>query len=180
MPKIMLDLETVDNSPTSAVLSIGAVCDVDPSNTFHRHLLLEPQLQKGCTISTDTLVWWFKQGDEARMDQVAAERTDPHTALSLFATWASQFGDDVEIWGNGASFDEPIVRNLLTKFGVSIPWKFWNVKCYRTLKAMYPKTKLNKANQHTALGDALNQLEHLERLLARHAAGMRLAETAGL
>lgn len=170
MPNIMLDLETLDNKPTSAILSLGAVCDADPSRPFNAYLELEPQFALGCTVSTSTVMWWFKQSDAARADQVAGVRERPQAAMDKFAMWVASFGDPKEIfvWGNGASFDVPIVRHLAGKLGIEMPWPFWNDRCYRTLKTLYPEVKLTKSNGHTALGDALNQMQHLHLLLTKH------------
>lgn len=169
MPNVMLDLETLDNTPSSVVLSLGAVCDADPSNTFHMHLELEPQTDVGCTISTSTVMWWLGQNETARADQANATRVHPQDALHAFADWLGQFEDTKQnpllMWGNGASFDVPIVRHEAMKFGVQMPWKFWNERCYRTLKNLFPNIKAPSKNQHTALGDALNQLLHLQYLL---------------
>jgi inhibitor of KinA sporulation pathway (predicted exonuclease) len=43
------------------------------------------------------------------------------------------------------------------------PWKFYNDRCYRTLKAMYPHIKMPKrtGTHHNALDDAISQVNHL-------------------
>ena len=169
MPNVMLDLETLDTHPTAVVLSIGAVCDADPTNTFQMYLEIEPQVAYGATISTSTLSWWLGQNEVARDDQVHAEqhRQAPVDALVAFDDWLHSFGDPAQLtmWGNGAGFDVPIVRHHMRVNGVPAPWKFWNEKCFRTLKSLFPHVKNPNANQHTALGDALNQLLHLQFLL---------------
>lgn len=169
MPNVMLDLETLGNNPDSIVLSIGAVCDADPTRIFQQYLTLEPQVAYGATLTTSTVSWWLGQSETARDDQVNAEgrRIHPVDAFWAFSEWLHTFGDpaNLVLWGNGAGFDVPIVRFHLAKNEIATPWKFWNEKCFRTLKGMFPHIKKPNANQHTALGDALNQLLHLQYLL---------------
>jgi hypothetical protein len=172
-PIVMLDLESLDNTPTSVVLSIGAVCSLDVSRPFHVHLSLEDQVAHGCTISTSTVLWWLGMNATARGDQTsvpAEQRMHPAEAMEAFAEWINSFDcyETIEIWGNGAAFDEPIIHNQMRIWDVAIPYKFWNVKCYRTLKGLYPSIEKASDNQHTALGDALNQMSHLVDLLEHH------------
>lgn len=169
MPNVMLDLETLGTAPTSIVLSVGAVCDADPSRTFQMYLEMEPQLDYGATLSTSTLSWWLGQDEAARNDQIDAARVRVHPAVAFraLADWMHQFGDPARLllWGNGAGFDVPIVSFHMDCNGIEKPWKFWNERCYRTLKSMFPHVKKPSTNQHTALGDALNQMLHLQLLL---------------
>jgi len=58
----MIDLETMDNRPTAAIASIGAVW-FEPSGswigrTFNMHVDLVDCQRHGLTIGADTVLWW--------------------------------------------------------------------------------------------------------------------------
>ncbi|MHB0978446.1 MAG: 3'-5' exoribonuclease domain-containing protein [Minisyncoccota bacterium] len=46
------------------------------------------------------------------------------------------------------------------------PWKFWNNRCYRTLKNMFPEVPFVRIGiAHDALDDAKSQAEHAVAIL---------------
>jgi hypothetical protein len=103
----------------------------------------------------------LKQADAARAELcLPGEPLLP--VLTDFHTWV---GDPsaVEIYGNGANFDLPILTAAYRACGLPIPWKYYNERCYRTIKSLYPSVEAPK-NGHNALEDARNQAMHLMRL----------------
>ena len=66
----MVDLETMDNVATSAIVSIGAVeCDLITGETgaeYYRVINLEGQQELGFSINAETIYWWMNQSDAAR------------------------------------------------------------------------------------------------------------------
>jgi hypothetical protein len=44
----------------------------------------------------------------------------------------------VRIWGNGANFDNPLLACAFEAAGVRPCYKFFNERCYRTVKNQYP------------------------------------------
>ena len=70
-----------------------------------------------------------------------------------------------QIWSNGADFDVPILAHIYMKMGMSPPWQFYNVRCYRTVKNM-AKWVENEQREiaHNALSDADDQTRHLFRV----------------
>lgn len=89
-------------------------------------------------------------------------------ALAAFADWlASEHGPDVKVWGNGADFDNVILGSAYRRLGKSIPWAFYNSRCYRTVKSLQPGCRIERAGtHHNALDDAKSQALHLMRLLS--------------
>ena len=65
MNDIMVDLETMDNVPSAAIVAIGAVqCNLTTGETgseFYRVVDLEGQDKLGMTINPGTLYWWLQQ-----------------------------------------------------------------------------------------------------------------------
>jgi len=171
---VMIDLETLDTSPSAVVLSIGAVAFSDDgvkSGEFYVELTgdLETQQKAGRTTSMSTLLWWMGQGAAAqtvfrshpvggvvRMDTVAALE-----ALRGFL-FAQGPLDQIKMWANGSDFDNVIMRSLYESFGMEAPWKFYNHRCYRTFKSLpgAPKAGPREGVYHNALADAQHQYVH--------------------
>lgn len=159
-PHVMIDLETVDNTPTSAILSIGAIVfhGEGIGREFYATVDVESCKALGLTESAETLAWWARQSEKAR--QVF---TDPDRKPLLFALQElARFIDtDSRVWGNGASFDNAILSNAYTACGLPLPWKFWNDRCYRTVSVLAPTRRVQSGTHHNALDDAKSQAEHL-------------------
>lgn len=178
MNHIMVDLETMGTTCDSAIISLGAVkfdlsTDRVDDQGFYASISLQSNMDFGRTISEDTLVnFWMdddKTGPAAR--KVFKEEKQPlDEALAAFALWcadgkedpreAANIMRDRHIWSNGANFDEPMLAHALTQCRISIPWKFWNVRCVRTYKTLpgakdiaVPRVGVH----HNALADALTQ-----------------------
>jgi len=46
------------------------------------------------------------------------------------------------------------------------PWYFWNDRCYRTMKSLYPQIPMERDGvHHNALDDAISQARHLMAIL---------------
>jgi hypothetical protein len=73
MKDIMLDLETLGTKPGGIILSIGAAQFdlkkglIDADNTFYENIQISDSVEKGFTITGETIEWWFKQDDNARL-----------------------------------------------------------------------------------------------------------------
>jgi hypothetical protein len=90
-------------------------------------------------------------------------------ALSSLAQFVPQ--QDVLVWSNGASFDIPILNSAFNDVNVAAPWKFYNERCYRTMKNLYPDVPYARAEgsvAHNALHDARDQARHLQLIWAAH------------
>ncbi|MDV7397059.1 3'-5' exoribonuclease, partial [Arthrospira platensis SPKY1] len=67
------------------------------------------------------------------------------------------------LWGNGADFDNPILKSCYAAIDADVPFKPWAGRCYRTVKNIpgMPKINRNHGTHHNALDDARNQALHL-------------------
>lgn len=166
---VMLDLETLSTDANAHILSIGAVA-------FHPLLGIERRFHVGlfnndprAHVDVHTVSWWFnKDQDLARDELNRLEKVDYLTALEGFALWLNELGGEVRIWGNGAAFDNVILANAYRRAGMEVPWKFYNDRCYRTLKTMAPTIKiLQDETVHNALSDAVMQALHLVRIVKK-------------
>lgn len=168
--KVMLDLETMGNGPNAAIVAIGA-CTFDITagkigTTYYNRVNLASSVAHGGVIDADTVAWWLQQGDEARAE--IAREGGMHIAevLRSFEVWMDRHTHDAEVWGNGASFDNVILRGAYTRNGTSAPWAWWNDRCYRTAKALHRDVPMERlGTHHNALDDAISQALHLIRML---------------
>lgn len=175
---VMVDLETLGTRPGCTVLSIGAVAfDEDGvyDEGFHVIVSRESCLRAGLHEDLDTLAWWEKRSDEAKVTLHAASNAEVATgllpALASFSTYLDGHGGlkEVRVWGNGANFDQPILNAAYVAAGVGgQPWKFYNDCCYRTLKGLLDPTgsQFQRVGaHHNAHDDALSQAMHCSKLL---------------
>lgn len=176
MNHVMLDLETLGNKPNSVILAIGA-CAFERGRIvaeFYQRIEAGSCTRAGLQMDTDTVLWWMQQKDEARLELCKPGGVDLKTALSEFTTW---IGDNNPcLWGNGSDFDNVILRNAYDRMRHHADWwKFWNNRCYRTVKALNPGIRAEKPTvAHNALADAIAQAKHLMRIW-----GDTLAEQTG-
>lgn len=161
---IMLDLETWGTVPYSTIVMIGA-CEFDP----HTHVLgeiikdrfevaIEPVELR---VDAKTLMWWMdSERDEARKAWLNMHKVYLREALDGFSDWLA-LGRDVStlrIWGNGAGFDNALLRQAYEVTQREAPWNFRHDRCFRTLRNLLTIEEGHYlGTQHTALADAENQ-----------------------
>lgn len=168
---VMLDFETLSTKPTAACMSLGIV-------RFSREEILETEhlffdLKEQCErriVDGATLVWWNSQGEAAR---TVFEKAGNHGILmrEALSTISQVYQRNDLVWGNGGNFDPVIAESMYIKAGLEVPWKFWNVRCYRTLKSLYPHIEKNTEKpmvKHDALEDALFQAKSVQAFLMEH------------
>ena len=160
---IMIDLETMGTRPDAPIVAIGAVAfDANGiTREFYANVDLGSAVNSGAKIDANTVMWWMQQDDDARAALVGKE--DQYSlvgALVEFSKW--MYLRDAGVWGNGATFDNVILREAYLRAAVPCPWPFWDDKCYRTVKGIYPDVPLDRSGtHHNALHDARTQAEHL-------------------
>lgn len=170
MQHIMVDLETLGTRAGSVILSIGAV-EFDQRSkelgcTFYRSIQPEDCKAHGLTVDQSTLDWWEKKSPEARAVLTDPDAVPLSDALDAFVQFWVQT-DAVFVWGNGADFDNVLLAHAFHAVDRPIPWKFWDNRCYRTLKNVRPHIKMGprQGTFHNALDDAITQATHCIDLL---------------
>lgn len=163
MSHIMIDLETMDTRPSAAITAIGgAVFDLERGvyKTFYERVRLSTDFHR--TISPDTVKWWLKQSDAARKEVTSDDVSPLAAALHRLEDFIKEH-HITHVWGNGASFDNVILsETYLAAFWPEAPWKFYNDRCYRTIKALFPDVPRVKPEiPHHAMHDAVAQAQHL-------------------
>ena len=175
MKDVMIDLETLGQTPGCSILSIGAVFfdDRKLGNEFYVVANREDCKANGLREEDATLQWWGDQSTEARQvlkDAASKKESVPlRLALGQLTDFLGQHGrvEDVRIWGNGSDFDNAILAVAFFQLGLGVPWKFWNNRCFRTLKEMAPRhlKPTRRGTHHNALDDAKYQAEWAIRAL---------------
>ena len=170
----MIDQETLGTSSNSVVISIGAVPfdpetgDVYEDQAFYQVVNGNSCVDLGLEVDVDTVMWWMKQDTSAR--SAFSGRGDPiAVVIAQLESWYSgldSWGKNIPVWGNGSDFDLSILSNIHRKLNKETPWKFWDHRCYRTMKSMVPGVKLVRmGSYHNALDDAVSQAYHLIQIM---------------
>lgn len=171
---IMLDLETLSSAPDAAIVAIGAArFSSDPAVpiTDSFYAIVDPcSSEAACgTISASTVKWWMRQSAEAREIFSSENPLKISEALWLFKGFCESAAPRVRIWGNGASFDNVVLRSAYERSGIGAPWAWRDDHCYRTLKNLRPDIPFEpfpSAIPHRADHDAINQAIHAQKILA--------------
>jgi hypothetical protein len=175
MKHIMLDLETLGNGPTAAIIAIGAV-KFDPEhhiisqNEFYTLVDARTCQEYGLTIDASTVEWWAQQSEESRSILWDKSRVGLYAALIAFNKFLVGGGvewDELAIWGNGSTFDNVILRNAYHCTCLPRPWSDWQDFCFRTMKKMFPIDYKPDGIKHNALDDAKNQARWLCEIFRR-------------
>lgn len=136
--KIMLDLETLGTKPGCKILSISAVTFC-AAKRHYLDIFVKPDSQPLLATDAKTYQWW--QGQDADLVKFTFENeyaVPLAQALYMFTEWYKALGaKGPEIWGNGATFDAPVLRAAYEYLGIEVPWNFRDERCYRTLKAEF-------------------------------------------
>jgi hypothetical protein len=161
---VMHDLETLDSRPSSAIISIGAVA-FDPQkreivDKFYQVLDRDDCLCHGLTMSKSTVEWWKKQSEQARAVFQDPSRLALMPSLMAYSQWWRDVHGEV-VWANGTDFDTVILVHAYDKLQADPPWKFYNTRCYRTIKNMHPAQFPRTGTHHNAVDDAEYQTHHL-------------------
>lgn len=181
MQDVMVDLETKGNKPGCMILSIGAVF-FDPltgelGDRMYNVVATKGQEELGLHEDQETMKWWNEQVPAARAILAESEQSKLglYGALNEFTDFLAPAGlGAVRVWGNGADFDNAILTVAYMATQRNIPWKFWNNRCFRTLKALVPSVGMEKGLlAHNALNDAIMQAEHACKVFAHLRGGAK-------
>ena len=167
---VMVDIETMGVNPNAPVMSIGWVRfdkdGVDRASAKEVHLSLDIEIKSGAVVDASTIKFWMKQPDDARRRLFRPDDVEsydsPSDSLYVFRN-ALPYGDDLlGIWGNGANFDNVLLRQCYERHHIPVNWPFYKERCFRTLKTLLPNVAAPPFTgiKHGAMDDAVHQAEH--------------------
>lgn len=168
MPDVMIDIETMSTRPDAAIVSIGAVAfdmrKLVMGERFYTNVDLVSAQAAGGHIDAGTVLWWLRQGDNARsaFSRNAKPIGEALDALTEFLISCAPLAA-VRPWGNGVDFDMVILTSAYRAAGRETPWKYWNQRDARTLFSMYPSVEKDPMTTtvHNALDDAEAAVRHV-------------------
>ncbi len=188
---VMVDLETMGKKHNAPIVAIGAVV-FDPATgsigeSFYKVVCLESSVNWGAVIDPSTVIWWLKQSSEARSAIVNDDAIPLQDALLQFREFVSDNvaggSKKAQVWGNGASFDNSILRSSYDCIAEDYPWEYWNDRDVRTMVELGqaisfdPKTTIPfEGSRHNALADAINQARYVSAIWQRIIAGNQVLQ----
>lgn len=172
---IIIDLETLSERATAAVVSLGAVAldhNLRIVATFHTPI--DAGMQSARHRCPRTIEWWRSQSLAAQGASLRAiGPLSPRRALQEFVVFVGQHADtkDVRLWGNGSGFDCSILEDLYNDHQIATPWHHRNERDLRTLLELYPQAQdvgVFEGEKHNALDDAMHEAKQLIKALQMH------------
>ncbi|HHH6407305.1 TPA: 3'-5' exoribonuclease, partial [Escherichia coli] len=167
---LSVDLETMGKNPDAPIISIGAIF-FDPQTGD-----MGPEFSKtididtaGGVIDRDTIKWWLKQSREAQSAIMTDEIPLDDALLQLREFIDENSGEFfVRVWGNGANFDNVILRRSYERQGIPCPWRWSNDRDVRTIVELGKAIDFDARTaipfegvRHNALDDARYQAKYV-------------------
>ena len=179
---LMVDLETMGKKPGAPIVSIGAVF-FDPASgktgaEYYQVINLESSMSFGARPDASTILWWLKQSPEARSAIVLDDTVGLVEALEQFLDFiaenAANGSKNVQLWGNGSSFDCSLLEAAFELADTPFPIAHWNYRDVRTVVELGKAIGLNsrydipfEGDQHNALADARHQVKYVSAIWQR-------------
>ncbi|EFK4104369.1 exonuclease [Escherichia coli] len=170
---LMIDLETMGTNTNAPIVVIGAVF-FDPQTgeigpVFYIAISLTDAMNTGAVPDGGTIEWWLKQSSEARA-AILTDQVKLKDALSRFREFINEYSDEkfVQVWGNGATFDNAILRTSYERLDIPCPWRYYNDRDVRTIVELGKTIDFDARTvipfegvRHNALDDARHQAKYV-------------------
>ncbi|EGQ5384753.1 exonuclease [Escherichia coli] len=167
---LMIDLETMGKNPDAPINALAGKF-FDPTTgemgpEFSKTIALETA---GGVIDRDTIKWWLKQSREAQ-SAILTDEIPLDDALLQFREFIEENSGEffVQVWGNGANFDNVILRRSYERQEIPCPWRYTNDRDVRTMVALGLVMDFDARNvitfegeRHNALHDARYQAKYV-------------------
>ncbi|MEL4014354.1 3'-5' exoribonuclease domain-containing protein [Dryocola clanedunensis] len=176
---LMVDTESMGSNPDAPLISVGAIFFNPETGAtgaeFYKVISLESAMAFGGKPDAGTILWWMKQSSEARSALLIEDVIPLDDALLQFNDFISENSANgpasVQLWGNGATFDNVLLRQSFERTGIPCLWKFWNDRDVRTIVALgkavgiEPRYEIPfEGDQHNALADAHHQVKYVSEI----------------
>ncbi|VXC45226.1 3'-5' exonuclease [Sphingobacterium multivorum] len=159
---VMIDIETLDTTPTSVILSIGAVPfnigDGQAGQEYSSKCNVSMQVRDGHTIGMETLKWWIEQDAGVLSNSLSGGEWVRRSVENLNDFISEKCVDEVRLWSNSPSFDLVILKNALNN---PWPFPFWRERDVRTFVAIRSEIAKEFARKatHDPVDDCLRQID---------------------
>lgn len=164
----MIDIETLDTTTNSVILSIAAVkfnMNDDLIETFYQNVTPQSCIKLGMTNSEDTVRWWSERPKSAQESVLVDQISIKEALIDLTEFTTEGVHRKAEFWAHGIMFDYGNLENAMTRCGLQHPWEYYQISDTRTL---FKACKLDWKNyprvgtHHNALDDCLTQIKALK------------------
>nr|WP_249534104.1 3'-5' exonuclease [Escherichia coli] len=123
----------------------------------------------GGIIDRKAIKWWAKRSREAQSAIFTDEIPLDDALLQLREFINENSGESfVQIWGNGANFDNVILRRSYERQGILCPWRYYNDRDVRTIVELGNSIGFDvrmaipfEGIPHNALDDARHQAKQV-------------------
>lgn len=159
---VLMDLEFLSLKENASISEIAAI-SLESGASFS--VIVDACDLPQFSIDSDTVEFHDKQHGNY-LAFLAIRGIFCTQAANDFITWLHQQARDRKIilWSQGLDKDIPILRNLLRFSGLEDPFRYNDVRDFRTVAAMFPEIKYIKGN-HSALDDVAKMHIHFQKLL---------------
>ena len=176
---VMLDLETLDNTNSPAIIQIAAVSfnleDGECGKEFN--VLINPKscLDIGLTINGETVGWWLSQ-EKTVIEKVfinsITNGLNITDALDSFSSFLNSLktneNDIIHLWGNGTLADGKWIESAYLATKKKMVWKYSSHEDVRTLVSLGKrilKRDLKEetdfvGEKHNAIDDCKHQIKY--------------------
>lgn len=167
MKDAMIDLETWGTGPYACLIQIGAVMfdrkTGEVGKSFKIHVNPESSMAKGCEMDVSTIKWWMNQDQAAIKSSLGDLDNSQLYALDEALILLNNFLSKCDCIWSHATFDFPIVTNLMRKCGIKPSFSFSAARDIRTLMDLAGPSVTGperKGIHHDALDDCLHQVKY--------------------
>ena len=157
---MMINLETMGKNPDAPLISIGAIF-FDPQTGD-----MGPEFSK--TIDMDTAGGVIDRG--TIKSAILTDEIPLDDALLQLREFIDENSGEffVQVWGNGANFDNTILRRSYERQGIPCPWRYYNDRDVRTIVELGKAIDFDartaipfEGERHNALDDARYQAKYV-------------------
>ncbi|EBR9096681.1 exonuclease [Salmonella enterica subsp. enterica serovar Newport] len=171
---LMVALKTMGTNPDAPIVSIAAIL-FDPQTgeiggaIFYVVISLVNAMESGAVPDGETIERWLQQSGEARSALLVDQRFLVDALLQL-REFINEHSDEklIQVWGNGAIFDNVILRRSYERLGIPCPWRLYNDRDIRTIVELGKAIGYDARNdiafegeRHNALDDARHQAKYV-------------------
>ncbi|MDD5150844.1 MAG: 3'-5' exoribonuclease [Flavobacterium sp.] len=184
---VNVDIETLGVTPDSVVLSLALIpftfeekCTYDDLISRGFYIKFNPieQIKVGRITDYDTIQWWNRQNDEAKLiikpsvNDVSV--TEGLILLNDFIKSSKYDYKESYSWSRGQDFDFPIIMHLYRQFKIKYPLNSWKHRDIRTYIDILSGSKNgyfemndidhSKIIKHNALSDTAMDIIRMKKL----------------
>lgn len=173
MKDLMLDLETFSTDSNALILSISAVQFDFESGKVGKEIAIgcniHQQIVKGAHLDGNTIEWWLQQDLAAFTSIKGMYRKPIEEVIKDFNDFMEECETE-NLWGNGCTFDNVILRNMYKRHSREFPLKYWADRDVRTVRDIFgidtreiPFTGI----KHNGVDDCKYQIEYITNKIYR-------------